>query len=87
VERIPPDPNCAPRFYSTSIAIYEAGHTNVTKIIQSDSSGIFSTELDPGNYTLEAKGGNTLPRCGNVSATVKSGQYTKVEISCDTGIR
>src|ERR1035437_9585171 len=51
VERIPPDPNCAPKFYSTSIAIYEVGHTNAVKTIQSDTNGAFSTELNPGNYT------------------------------------
>lgn len=87
VERIPPDPNCAPKFYSTSIAIYEAGHTDAAKIIESDGRGAFSAELDPGNYILEARGGNPLPRCEKVSVQVKSSQYANVNIACDTGIR
>lgn len=87
VMRIPPDPNCAPKFYSTSINIMKSGSTKIIKTIQSNSSGIFSVDLNAGSYILEAQGGNMLPRCGETSAEVKSGQYASVEISCDTGIR
>lgn len=87
VERIPPDPNCAPKFYSTSIDIMKAGSAKILKTIQSDSNGAFSVDLDSGAYILQAGGGAVLPRCSEVSVEVKSGQYTKTEISCDTGIR
>lgn len=87
VERIPPDPNCAPKSYSTLINIMQAGSTKAIKTIQSDSKGIFGVDLDPGTYTLQALGGNILPRCPATSVTVASGQYATVNISCDTGIR
>ena len=87
VERMPPDPNCAPKFYSTSINIMKAGSTKIIKTIQSNSNGVFSADLGVGSYVLQAQGGNVLPRCGGISAEVKSSQYTKVEISGDTGIR
>jgi len=87
VERIPPDPNCAPKFYSTSINIMKTGSTSIVKTIQSDSNGTFKVDLVPGVYTLQARGGSVLPRCGEVSVEVKNGQYTNADISCDTGIR
>lgn len=87
VERIPPDPNCAPKPYATSINIMKAGSTGIIKTIQSDSNGTFSVNLSPGVYTLQAQGGNVLPRCPLVSVEVKSERYTNTEISCDTGIR
>ena len=87
VERIPPDPNCAPKPYATTIGIIRPGWDVAFPQIQSDANGAFSVQLEPGTYTLQAHGGNLLPRCGDVSVTVKSKQYTKVEISCDTGIR
>jgi hypothetical protein len=87
VERIPPDPNCAPKFYSTSINIIRAGDNKIIKTIQSDSNGTFGIDLDQGSYILQAQGGNVLPRCPLVTVDVKSGQYITTNISCDTGIR
>lgn len=88
VERIPPDPNCAPRGYATSISVIENFGTQIVKtIIQSDAGGAFSVTLSPGTYILQAHGGNVLPRCPDVSVEVKNGQTTTADISCDTGIR
>lgn len=87
VERMPPDPKCAPKPYQTSINISTKGNTSVIKTIQSNSSGAFSVDLNQGSYTLQAKGGNVLPTCPTITVEVKSGQYTTTEISCDTGIR
>jgi len=85
VERIPPDPTCAPKPYSTTIDITQ--HGTSVKTIQSDAAGAFRTELVPGSYTLTAKGGATLPRCNPVSVVVKPDLFALLQISCDTGIR
>ncbi len=87
VERIPPDPSCAPKPYATAIDIMASGSTKILKTIQSDASGAFKVNLTPGSYVLQAHGGNTLPRCLAVSVVVKSNQYNNTNISCDTGIR
>jgi putative hemolysin len=87
VERIPPDPRCAPKPYSTLINIVKPGSNLVITPVQSDSNGAFSISLDPGIYTLQAKGGDAMPRCSSVSVEVKKGQYSSVTILCDTGIR
>lgn len=60
VERMPPDPNCAPKFYSTSINIMASGSTRIVKTIQSDAKGMFSVDIAPGLYILQARGGSVL---------------------------
>lgn len=87
VEKTPPDPACGPKPYSTSIFIRKAGSTEVFKTVTSDAKGEFSAELAAGKYTLQTPGGNIFPRCSEITFEVKNGQYTKADISCDTGIR
>jgi len=84
VERIPPDPACAPRPYQTSITITKNGFS---KQINSDSAGRFKVDLDPGTYEFQAKGGAMLPRCGPISVEIKPQSFAWAPISCDTGIR
>lgn len=87
VERIPPDPKCAPAPYETSIYITKPSSSTFSRSIKSDANGAFSVELDQGTYVIKAQGGKIYPRCGEVTVEVKSGQYTTANISCDTGIR
>lgn len=87
VERIPPDPACAPRPYQTSITILRNGGSAARKTIQSDSSGAFIVSLAAGSYTFYPQGGSVYPRCGDQSVTVVSGKTSNVTITCDTGIR
>lgn len=87
VERFPNDPDCAPRPYLTTVVITSIGKNFDIKTVKSNASGIFRIDLVPGNYKLEAKGGEVYPRCVPTSVEVKSGNYSSVEISCDTGIR
>lgn len=87
VERIPPDPACAPKPYTTPITVYRAGSKTPLLLGSSDKLGAFSFSLAPGSYTLSAKGGQVLPRCSDVFVTVSSNTYVPTSISCDTGIR
>lgn len=85
VERIPPDPQCAPKGYATDVTASQAG--TVVGKTTSAADGIFSLSLPPGTYTLTAKGGAQLPRCESQSVTISKGGTQTVTISCDTGIR
>lgn len=85
VERIPPDPNCAPRPYQTTINI--TGANNFSQTVQSDLDGLFQVVLEPGSYQFSAQGGNTLPRCAPVSVEIKPSNFISLNISCDSGIR
>ncbi len=87
VMKIPPDPKCADKPYSTSINVMKSGSSKVIKKIQSDKNGSFLFVIEPGIYVLQANSDNVLPRCGEVSVEARSGQYINTEISCDTGIR
>ncbi len=85
VERIPPEPECAPRGYATGIIIESA---NYTKQINSGANGYFYTQLFVGNYNLKPVSANILPRCNEVDGVIiKSNSTTTVTIDCDSGIR
>lgn len=88
VERIPPDPRCAPKPYQTSIRVQSTNPSVSSITITSNASGAFSVSLDPGTYTLRALGGNTTPpTCREMQVHVSSGQTQDIVLECDTGIR
>lgn len=88
VERIPPDPNCAPRPYQTSILAFKISDTSTPYMTTtSDASGTFALSLNPGAYVLRASGGSAYPRCSDTTIQVNAGETQNVVINCDTGIR
>lgn len=89
VERIPPDPACAPRPYATTIQVIKVGSPQGAPFAttKSDSKGKYSIILPAGDYALQPTGGNPLPRCETKEVTVKSTVVLNVDLSCDTGIR
>ena len=87
VERIPPDPACAPKPYQTKIDIFYGASKIAYKSIATDSSGSFTLSLISGSYVLRAAGGPVYPRCTDLSIQVIAGRTEKVIVNCDTGIR
>ncbi|MDD5050722.1 MAG: hypothetical protein PHV93_03195 [Candidatus Pacebacteria bacterium] len=87
VEKIPPDPACAPKPYQTTIEADSTTNTRTVKTTQSGSDGSFSLTLPYGDYTIQATGGNPYPRCSPLTVSVKAPTTNGVNISCDTGIR
>jgi hypothetical protein len=87
VERIPPDPACAPKPYQTTVTVSRVNSAVPAVMTESDAQGMFRFTLPPGSYNVVAGGGNRLPTCAPVTATVQEGQTTTADISCDTGIR
>jgi hypothetical protein len=61
------------------------------KTVSSDSSGYFSTQLAPGDYTLTARASGPAPPAGRTSRSesvrVESGVMSEVTLVFDTGIR
>ncbi len=94
VERMPPEPQCAPKPYATPIRIItteriieENIYPEIVKTIESDDSGVFKTKLFPGTYELWALPEDGPPiwsTCDKVTVIVKSGQTTNANISCIT---
>ena len=87
VERIPPDPNCAPKPYQTKIDILSVDGLKIIKTINSDLDGKFKVDLNPGTYEFRPVGGNPMPRCALQTAVIRSETFTSINLSCDTGIR
>lgn len=89
VERIPPDPNCAPKPYQTRVVFQSTNLPSSSISFTTDASGTFSTPLDPGSYTFTAQSQNNsyYPHCSTVQVQVVSEQSQTITITCDTGIR
>lgn len=89
VERLPPDPRCAPRPLSARVRIRRAGDAHALKVIRSAANGHFRVRLSPGVYILTPlRSGSAFPRPpGPMRERVRSGHFTRVTIVYDTGIR
>jgi hypothetical protein len=92
VEKIPPDPACMPTaetYKAYPVSVYTSdGKVKITQINPS-LDGIFSTELQPGNYQVVLQTANKYIGGSNLPAEVSivSHEKTMLSISIDTGIR
>lgn len=87
VERMPPDPQCAPKPYAINVQAFSAVGNKLIKTVQSDANGDFTVVLPFGDYKIQAVGLNPYPRCSEVAVSIKTGTTISANISCDTGIR
>jgi hypothetical protein len=90
VERVPPDPRCAPRGFAAALRIYRLSDQHTVARLRTPDNGRFRVRLRPGRYGVSARpaAGGSLPRCPRgVKASVRRGYYTSVTIDCDSGIR
>jgi hypothetical protein len=85
----PPDDKCNDKPIRTNVSVYKASDTlRSIAMLESDESGKFKVSLPPGDYVVMAgSSGVPFPRCSNTNATVRASSYTKITVSCDTGIR
>lgn len=87
VERVPPDPNCADKPWSTFVQVFYADEKTPAYIsTESDQDGRFSIPLSPGEYSLRIGRGN-FPNCPPTYVKVEPDKYTSITINCDSGIR
>ena len=88
VEKIPPDPKCAPRPVAGATVIVQDGqHTNVATVVL-DAGGAAVVALPAGAYVVQPQRVTGL--MGTAAATdvtVVDGSLTPVVLSYDTGIR
>lgn len=88
VERIPPDPQCAPKPYATQILVYSKNGSTIVATASSDAYGDYVVALPAGSYTIAPRGGGNMPpTCQPVAITITSHVFTAENLSCDTGIR
>jgi hypothetical protein len=54
----------------------------------SDRRGGFRFQVPAGTYELTARSGESaFPRCPHVDVTVREGEFTHIDIACDSGMR
>jgi hypothetical protein len=88
VERVPPDPACAPRpVLGTTIVVQDAQGNEIAKAL-TDASGVAFIAVKPGLYVVRGVDTGTLPTAPEPQqAEVAAGQVAEVTLSYDTGIR
>ena len=88
VERVPPDPACAPRPVAGAVVlIRDASGAEVGRATTAPD-GTFAVDVGPGKYLVEpqpAKG--LMGGAESQTVTVVDGVATMVELGYDTGIR
>lgn len=88
VERVPPDPACAPRPVVGAKVVIRAASGSEAATAVTGSDGAFFVELPPGDYLVEPQPveglmGTAAPQ----SASVVDGNAAVVQLDYDTGIR
>lgn len=90
VERIPPDPACAPKPFTTAIDIWSTWTGSSYQPVSTNANGLFKLSLPPGAYSLavsQPSGSSPYPRCTAIEISVVAKKSKNVTVNCDTGIR
>jgi len=90
VEKYPLDPNCADKPYvNTELQAIAKSSGVVAGRVKTNKNGIFQINLMSGTYLIKVTPmlNSVLPRCEQKEIVVTANKFTKVDISCDTGIR
>lgn len=90
VERVPPQPQCAPRPLAARVRIQRAGSSHALEVVRSGADGRFRVRLAPGVYILTPlrTSASGFPRPpGSRRVRVAAQRFTPVKIVYDTGIR
>jgi hypothetical protein len=74
------------RPYETTVGIRDLASGRLRRV-RSDRDGRFRAGLRPGRYRLRAAGGRPFPSCDPITTRVRRHRFTRVDLSCDTGIR
>ena len=88
VERIPPDPACAPRPVADAKILIKAGDGTIVATLVTDANGAAIIDLFPGIYAVEPQpAAGLMGTAAAQKVTVVAGALTPVLLAYDTGIR
>ncbi len=86
VERMPPDPACAPQPYDTEVFALRKDTGAIAAQTRTDN-GTYVLELSAGIYIIRAASGAVFPKCTDFSIGLANNDKQTINISCDSGIR
>lgn len=83
------DDSCADQPYATTVQVVEANTSKNSLFAESDTDkdGNYKFTLPPGEYSIQAIGGNPFPSCGSTDIIIEPSVVLELDLSCDTGIR
>lgn len=88
VEKVPPDPACAPRPVAGAVLVIRDASGSEVARVTTGPDGAFLAELKPGGYAVEPQPADGLMGTpGPQSVTVNQGVVSTIEVVYDTGIR
>jgi len=87
VLRDPLDVQCADKPYVTMVRVFTLNSDRLFATIATNKEGFYVSMLPPGDYNIQAVGGNPFPSCSIQSITIQPGVMQNLDLSCDTGIR
>ncbi len=88
VEKMPPDPACAPRPVAGATVIVQDGQGRSVATVVLDAGGAAVATLPAGNYVVQPQPVTGLMgTAASTDVTVVDGSLTPVVLSYDTGIR
>ena len=73
--------------YAATLSILAAGDRRLIASAASDASGFYKVLLPAGIYIIRPDSPGILPRASEVSVEVRPHEFTRQDISYDTGIR
>lgn len=88
VQKVPPDPSCAPRPVTGAVLVVRDSSGTEVARLTTDAAGAFQTSLPAGAYVVMPQAVTGLMGTApEVAVIVKDRAVTPVEIAYDTGIR
>ena len=81
-----PNNQCPDQPYQATLTIQT---TNGKKVAQfeADKNGRFRINLSPGDYVLHPESPNVMPYAADIPFTVIPGQFSRVDVAYESGIR
>jgi Carboxypeptidase regulatory-like domain len=88
VEKIPPDPSCAPRpVAGANLVVRDPAGSEIARATTA-ADGTFFVDLPPGRYTVEPQAVTGLMGTARLqNVTVTGGVVSTIQVEYDTGIR
>lgn len=77
---------CPDKPYQATITVLTKDQRKIMQF-QTDAKGYFHVVLAPGEYILHPESPNVMPHSNDIQVSVVRGQYTRVDVSYDSGIR